>query len=218
MGIILLLVFMFYLAAICFALGLLVAFFIAAFALGPLAKAHHFSGRWMAWVPGAQAFLIGRLAKDCATRRGKPQAFAPQLLISFGIITGLSCTEVLLSILFEVLENGTDWQYEALSLAGMCAFGLCCLAAAWHLVVLFLAAWQIFCFWEEDKAPVYLIFSILFPITLPFFLLVLGNRAKKGELPRSKEAKAAAEAYMQAVQAEQPKQPLMPEAEPTEEA
>ncbi len=172
-----------------------------------IGKAHRLANGWMAWVPVLQMIYIARLADDCNRRLGKKSKLGRLTIISYlaGVSVALVACFALIWFVIAAFETNAPLSEEVggvFVLSMVFLFPLVIGLSVWSSIMNYLCEWTIYRFWDEKNAVLYLLLSI-FASASPVLFFILGLRAKKGEAPRSKEAKAAAEAYMQAVQAAQ---------------
>ena len=176
----------------------LAGYVLTALALYSLAKRRGISHAWLAWVPILNCWLIGSLSDQYRYLvRGEIRSKRKSLLV-LNILNGVLITVlVILAIVLAVMASTmglrsfyTPWQEPAGQIVGV-TIAIVCVAlvipgvAIACAVIRFMALGDIFRSMDPENGTLFLVLSIFFPVTEPFFLFF--NRNKDLGMPPRRE-------------------------------
>lgn len=157
--------------------------------LSKIAKSCRYPRPWLAWIPFANSYLIGKLAEVSAVRFGKSKRPYAVWLLTLQII-GTVLSAVPLVVWTALLINGVAVEeYSAAIIAGdsdvmsyavFATFPLSSvisILSVLELVVQFLAYHLIFMLFDEKNAILFVLLSLLVSFAFPIILLILSRRA-----------------------------------------
>ncbi len=162
----------------------LVFYIFQSIGLYKMAKTLGFAHPWMAWVPLLNTYTLGKIGSKYIKRDGRPSAkFGGWLL---GLEIGLFAVVVALivAVVMTVIgaigmgTMGTDTPNSAflggvvsliLTYVGLMGIGIA------YSVVYYIALWRMYAIFSESNATVFLVLSILFDFTTPFFIFAIRN-------------------------------------------
>ena len=176
---------------------LLVFYILNAVALTGLSKNRGLPNHWIAWIPFADGYAIGRLSDDINLRRGKKTSqrivlLVMEILIVVFIVVLLA---IMLPFFFELMELGLSGRLDYYSEAEVFELMKPFLVSILVIIALFvveiiymvfqyIALYNIYKSYARSNAVVFLVLSILFaPITTTIFLLMIKNRTPEDLQP-----------------------------------
>ena len=170
---------------------------LGALALYSLAQRRGIRHGWLAWVPVANCWLLGSLSDQYRYLvRGEYRAKRKGLLILSGILAALVIALASLGIaagitMFMGRPGSTGGLMAALVILGSVTF----VVSIVRIVVRFIALADLYRSMDPDNGTAFLVLSILFPVTEPFFLFF--NRNKDLGMPPRREQPIAEEPVWQ---------------------
>ncbi len=171
-----------------FVLGLVLYIF-ESIGIYKLAKNCRLPAPGLAWVPIASCYVLGHLAEISDRTVGKkslPYRVILPLLEAFMLIMSVvtSFFGVILAMRTVELERTGDIvRLEASIGVLLVVLGLLMLATIAACVFLYLALYRVYRLFAPENAVAYLVVSILFPVTTPFFLFSLRDRQPGAPCP-----------------------------------
>ncbi len=180
----------------------LASYVLTALALYTLANRRGLSKPWLAWIPVVNCWILGSLSDQYQyVAKGQNKSKRKWLL-------GLNIAEVIIGalvavfasvVLFGVLESGILYSYQysgseeallrqimgpVLAILGLCLplMGVAIAAA----VLYFMALYDVYKSMDPANSVLFLVLSVLFGVTEPFFLFFNRNK-DKGMPPRREE-------------------------------
>ncbi len=180
---------------------------LTALAVYTIAKRRGLKNPWCAWVPVADAWLLGSISDQYRyVKKGEVKSKRKILLI-LGILScacGLAVTVMGISAMVNLVTaamRGLPEQKLIAQFMGplMGVLGLCVpmvgISIA-YAVIRYMALYDVFQSLDPKNSIMYLVLSILFGVTLPFFLFF--NRLKdEGMPPRKQPQEPVHEAYQE---------------------
>ena len=172
---------------------------LSALALYTIAKRRGISKPWLAWVPVVNVWLIGSISDQYRyVVKGEVKSKRKALLILNIINFVLAIAVIVLAVVVLVTAIGYDTQGIGQKAALMQilrpAIGLGCLSVVMlgvgiaAAIVRWIAMYDVYTSLDPANAVLFLVLSILFSVTEPFFLFF--NRNKDLGMPPRKEAPA----------------------------
>lgn len=176
---------------------MLVFYVLNAIALTGLSKNRGLNNPWIAWIPFADGYAIGRLSDDINLRRGKTTRHRIILLV-MEILTAVFAVLMLVFMLpafFDLMEQAISGQLdyysdaEIIQLLRPFVFGWLVMIPLLvveiiYTVFQYIALYNIYKSYARSNAVVFLVLSILFaPITTTIFLLMIKNRMPEDSQP-----------------------------------
>ncbi len=186
--------------AVMFGIALLISLgihFIQAYGLFRMAKSCGLERPWLAWIPVANNYTIGAVAKcNAVKQRKKPMAYDKILLgLSLAsVVTMILMILILISMMTSMIAGLPEGYYSEefimnpsvgdateeilmVSILGFVLVYLACLAVSiTYTVFWYIALWQVFKLFDEKNAVVYLVLSLLVNIAVPIIFIILGNK------------------------------------------
>ena len=172
----------------------LVGYVLSSLALYTLAKRRGIHHAWLAWIPVANLWILGSLSDQYRyVARGEIKSKRKTLLILQAIVAVLVAVLIVLSVssifsLIQAVEFGMNDEMLYAELGGklLGVIFLCLPMAGVSIavtVIRFMALYDVYMSIDPENGVMYLVLSIFFNITEPFFLFF--NREKdKGMPPR----------------------------------
>ena len=152
------------------------------------------SNPWIAFVPFANHYALGRIAEKYIKNDGRPSAKFSKILLTLSIIMVVATLLFVAFVLVLVfLEAASIPEVDAVmyseEMAVMSAFTIILplilgyfiflgVAIAFN-VVYYVALWRVFAIYDNKNATLYLVLSIFFTFLFPIFLFILRNRQPK---------------------------------------
>lgn len=145
-----------------------------------------FKHSWMAWVPYCNTYLFGKIASKYVKKDGNRSAKFGKWLLGLSITCSVLTITALIAVVFFIFElvgysfdisNSASFEIQILSFIlkiSLFVFINCGVAIAYS-VVNYVALWRLFAIYDSSTATVFLVLSILFPVTTPFFIFALRN-------------------------------------------
>lgn len=175
----------------------LVFYILNAVALTSLSKNRGLSSPWIAWIPFAGGYAIGRLSDDINMRRGKTTRQRIILLVTeiLMAVSSVLITVFMFRTMFDLLDlvmnEPFDYYSETEALQAMKPFLLFSLFSLpvlaveiIYMVFQYIALYNIYKSYASSNAIVYLVLTILFaPIATSVFLLMIKNRMPEDTQP-----------------------------------
>lgn len=161
-------------------LGIL-SYVFTAFALYTIARRRGIAHPWLAWIPVADAWLLGSLSDQYRyVARGQEKRKRIILLVLYIVMSSCGVAAVTFAL---VMMFGAP-AYGATGLLGCILILLASAAAA--AVLHFMALYDVYVSCDPENAVLFLVLSIFFGITAPLFLFLCRN--KDGGMPPRREA------------------------------
>lgn len=144
---------------------------------------------WLAWIPVCNLWILGSIADQYQyVAKGKVKNRRKLLLgLSIGLAIGYFLW--LFATLFNLAAGNEGTALLLLILGGLAIAAV----AIWLVVCQYLAYYDLYKSCEPGNAALYLVLSILFNITMPFFLFAC--RKKDGGMPPRKQPAQPVNAY-----------------------
>ena len=181
------------------------SYVLTALALYTVARRRGLKSPWLAWIPVASCWLLGSLSDQYRYVVKGEHTHRRVFLLCFRILTvlltvsllglvGTLCFQVFDSMMRQDVIPDLLWiqifrQATSLLVVGLPLLGI--VIAYW--VFRFMALYDVYKSMEPENAVLFLVLSILFRITEPFFLFF--SRNKDGGMPPRKEPEAASEEH-----------------------
>lgn len=169
----------------------LTLYVVNAWALFTIAKRRGIRNYGLAWVPIGNLWILGSLSDQYryVTAKKVQRRRALLLWLSIGA-SALSCVAfgATLARYIPMLINGeavASVLLRALSSAAFAALAVFALSV-WCAVYYFIVLYNVYASSDPGNATLYLVLSILFPVTTPFFLFACRNR-DEGMPPRFRQ-------------------------------
>ena len=146
---------------------------------------------WLSWIPGPDAYALGRVADEDSRRRGRPET---KFRILLPILTGLAALLTALVVVMVIaLAMGTiiaifggfyDWvsgvDTTGTDMEGLAALvGLLILARILMLLLSIprlIALWHVYRVFCPDRAILFLMLNIFVNVTIPVTLMIASAR------------------------------------------
>lgn len=189
-----------------------------------IAKRRELKRPWLAWIPVANSWLLGSIADQYRyVTRGENKSKRKVLLVLSILSTVLSvviCASVVQMIfktahvLFNIYNEDQILQMLMGPMMTVLNLILPLLGVALaYIIVYYMTLWDVYQSLDPMNSTVYLVLSILFPVTISFFLFF--NRDKENGMPPRKENQPIPAAIAErAVWTPQPEQPPQSVQEP----
>ena len=154
--------------------------------LSKIAKSCRYPRPWLAWIPFANSYLIGKLAEVSAVRFGKTKRPYAAWILTLQIISTVLWT-VYMVVWTATMIIGIP-EYSAAIIAGdteampyavfamFPLMGVFSILSVLQLVVQFLAYHLLFMLFDEKNAILYVLLSVLVSFAFPIILLILSRR------------------------------------------
>ena len=181
------------------------SYVLTALALYTVARRRGLKYPWLAWIPVASCWLLGSLSDQYRYVVKGEHTHRRVFLLCFRILTmlltasllglvGTLCFQVFDSMMRQDVIPDLLWmqifrQATSLLVVGLPLLGIS--IAYW--VFRFMALYDVYKSMEPENAVLFLVLSILFRVTEPFFLFF--SRNKDGGMPPRKEPEAASEEH-----------------------
>ena len=160
-------------------------------ALFKMSKTLGLKNAWISFVPILSVFSFGRVAQRYIRKDSNPSAkFSIWLLVlyllqglsvaAFSVLTVKSVIEILNNV-GNAMINETEITLEMFSsfiyviISFLVLFGI----AIAYQIVYYVALWRIYAIFNEQKAPLFIVLSILFAPIIPVFLFLIRNKQPK---------------------------------------
>ena len=173
------------------------SYVLTALALYTLAKRRGIRHGWLAWIPVASCWILGSLSDQYRYLvKGQVKAKRKVLLALSILLSGLILALTVMCIAVGIsAAMGFRREMAGIFIALM-ALALAVTAAALvRLVVRFMALSDLYRSMDPENAALFLVLSILFPVTEPFFLVF--NRNRELGMPPRREAPPPTEPWEQ---------------------
>lgn len=172
----------------------LVMYLLESIGVYKMSKNMGLSNPWMAFVPIANHYALGRIAEKYIKNDGRPSAKFSKILLTLCIITLVVAIAFVVFIFVLVfLEAASIPEVDAVmyseEMAATMAFTIILPILLGYLVILgvsiafsvvwYVALWRVFALYDDKNATVYLVLSIFFGFLCPIFLFMLRNRQPK---------------------------------------
>lgn len=173
---------------------LLAGYILSSLAFYEMAQNRGVPHGWMSWVPVLNVWILGALSDQYQyVVRGQVKSRRKLLLIFkimtavFGFLVGAVACVAFGRAMLDVMGNpGGNLEEEQIAGALLCMGGLSLiLLPFWILQTVFglMALYDVYRSCDPEEAVLFLVFSILLPLTRPFFLFFIRGR-EKGMPPR----------------------------------
>lgn len=166
------------------------AYVLTALALYKLSQRRGLGKPWLAWIPVANVWLIGSLSDQYQYLvKGRNKSRRKYLLILDILILVLSLTVlVLFGVMMAAAVLGGSESEILANIMGptMAMLGVCVPlmgVAIAEIIIRYMALYDIYRSMDPDNSTLFLVLSILIPVTEPFFLFFSRNK-DKGMPPR----------------------------------
>lgn len=166
----------------------IVCYIFQSLGLYKMAKALEFSSPWMAWVPLLNTYTLGKIGSKYVKNDGRPSAKFGGWLLGLEIAMVVVVIGMIGSIIsmipaaIAMEELGMEGPSTAF-MGGFASFILTYLAmigiAIAFSIVNYIALWRVYSIFDNSNATVFLVLSIIFGITMPFFLFAMRNNEPK---------------------------------------
>lgn len=149
-----------------------------------MAKSMGFNHTWMAWVPFFNTYTLGKIGSKYVKNDGKPSAKFGGWLVGFEIAMIVTLFVIIGAIIamipniITMTQSGetipNDGLIVSLLIIVLSYLLLIGISIA-YCVIYYIALWRMFAIFSNSNATVFLILSILFSITTPFFIFAIRN-------------------------------------------
>ena len=179
-----------------FTLGI-AAYVLTALALYTLAKRRGIDNAWFSWVPVLKLWMIGSLSDQYRyVVKGQVKSkrkvlvvlsiISMVLTVAIVIVSGMAVAQVAASVFTDVSEDVLMGRIVGLILT-VCALALPLAGVGIaSMVIQYMAVYDIYTSCDPENSVLFLVLSIVFSITQPFFLFFSRNK-DKGMPPRKPE-------------------------------
>jgi hypothetical protein len=151
--------------------------------LHAIAKRRGIRNGWLAWLPVGNLWILGNISDQYQyVAKGKVKN-RRRTLLGISIILFVGYFPWLFATLLKLASGKETVALLLLAFGGLTIFAL----AIWLCVCQYMAYYDLFRSCEPNNAVLYLVLSIVFSVTLPFFVFVCRNR-DLGMPPRRKSA------------------------------
>ena len=169
---------------------------LTALALYAIAKRRGLKNAWMAWVPVVDMWLLGSISDQYRYIVKGENKSKRKVLLVLSIFSAV-CTVVILCLAVGMVAGAVSGAMQAVTeeqllgrvmgpLIGMLGL-LVPLAGVGiaMLIIRYMAMYDVYCSMDPQNSVMYLVLSIIFSVTEPFFLFF--NRNKDGGMPPRKQ-------------------------------
>lgn len=147
-----------------------------AFGLYRMGQRLGFKNPWLAFVPVANVYALGKVAEQYVKNDGKPSAKFSKILLTLNIIIlAIAVLFVVFAVVAAVLFSNRVAIFIPIILGYLALIGI----AIAQSVVYYIALWRIFAIYDNNNATVFLVLSIFISFLYPIFLFVLRNKEPK---------------------------------------
>ncbi len=181
-------------------MGLMLAFYLFVLAIGvvfyilqslgvyTVAKRRGIGKPWLAWIPLGDVWIIGSISDQYQYVKLGKITNRRKVLLTLYILELAALALIFGSVLGTIVNAAfSNGGAAVLGVGGMLLGYIVLIGLVIALaVMLYIALYDIFRSCNPDSSVVFLILSILFPVTLPFFLFC--NRKKDEGMPPRKQA------------------------------
>ena len=179
---------LYYLISFGFAIA---AYVLSSLGLYTIAKRRGISNPWLAWIPVANAWILGSISdqyryvtKGQIKNKRKTLLIMECVSIVLSVVLVVSMTVSMIGVVAENM-NATEEQMISAVLGAMAyilvgSLGLAALAIA-TMVVRYMAMYDLYTSVNPANNVLFLVLSIIFNVTEPFFIFF--NRKKDGGMP-----------------------------------
>lgn len=148
-----------------------------------MAKSLGFNHTWMAWVPFFNTYTMGKIGSKYVKNDGKPSAkfggwlvglemaMLAALFVIIGAVIAMIPNIITMTQSGETIPNGLIASLLVVVVSYLALFGI----SIAYCVIYYIALWRIFAIFNNSSATAFLIISILFSITTPFFIFAIRN-------------------------------------------
>ena len=173
------------------------SYVLSALALYTLAKNRGIRHGWLAWVPVLSCWILGSLSDQYRyVTRGELRSKRKSLLVLSILLTGLVTALASMGIAAGVaMAMGRPGSMAGLPAALACLALATAVMAVIRLVIRFIALSDLYRSMDPENGTLFLVLSILFPVTEPFFLFF--NRNKELGMPPRRETPPVSEPWEQ---------------------
>ena len=172
------------------------AYVLTALAFYTVANRRGLSNPWLAWIPVANTWLVGSLSDQYryvvkGENRSKRKILLTLQILAVACGIALFCLGigVAVSAVSGAIRNISEEQLLGQIMGPVIGILAVCVPMAGisiaYIVVRFMALYDIYNSLDSKNSVVFLVLSILFPVTEPFFLFF--NRNKDGGMPPRKQ-------------------------------
>lgn len=139
---------------------------------------------WMAWVPVLSTYTLGKIGSKYIKKDGRPSAKFGGWLLALEIAMVILLIGMIVAVVFLVInaigmESGTNATSETAFFGSLLIFVLVYLVffavAIAYSIIYYIALWRTFSIFDNSNATVFLVISIIFSVTLPFFIFAIRN-------------------------------------------
>jgi len=197
------------------------SYVLTALAIYTLSRRRGLRNPWLAWIPVANCWLLGSLSDQYRYLvRGENKSRRKWLLILNILMCVLTAAVVILAIVVAGTAIFGNYRMESqlmsrimgplIAMAGLC-LPMAGVAIA-YAVIRYIALYDVYKSMDPANSVLFLVMSILFGVTEPFFLFF--NRNKDQGMPPRKQEPVYAQAEPVYTQPEEPvRQPQEPESD-----
>ena len=175
-GILLFLLMLFYVVMI----GLAVAeYILGALACQTIARRRGIKNPWFAWIPVMNVWQIGCISDQYRYQKTGVDRNLRKKLMWLMIITYICIMPMYMAEMFMTMAPEMGMGDEVVAISAIVTLVLCIpvlVVAIIGSVYQYMAVFDIFRSCDPDKATLYLILSIIFPMLYPIFLFLLRNK------------------------------------------
>ncbi len=159
----------------------LVSYIFQSIGLYRMAKSLSFQHPWFAWIPILNVYTLGKIGSKYIKNDGRPSAkFGGWLLgLDLGVLVacGAMITSVVTMIISGISMGTSGSEPTPAFLGGAISFLLTYLLligmSIAFSVVYYIALWRVYSIFSSSNATVFLVLSIIFSVTTPFFIFAI---------------------------------------------
>ncbi len=138
---------------------------------------------WMAWVPFLNTYTFGKIGSSYIKKDGTPSAKFGGWLLGLEIAMAVALSVMIGALIAAIpgvigmsMGNSTPTQALIGSIVTILisAFAISAVSVA-YCVIYYIALWRMYAVFDNSNATIFLILSIIFPITTPFFIFAIRN-------------------------------------------
>ncbi len=132
---------------------------------------------WLAFVPIANSFILGRIAQHPVDGRKKLPYGGILLALNIGTcLGGVLCLSTLIGMIGAALDSSGDPAIVTLFFSTMAGSALTNICSIVYLVFYFIALYQIYKIFSPDNGILFIILSVIFSFLPPFFIFAIRNK------------------------------------------
>ena len=172
------------------------AYVLTALALYTVANRRGLNNPWLAWIPVANTWLVGSISAQYryvvkGENRSKRKILLTLRILATACGIAMFCLGIVVAVnvISGAIRQISEDQLFGQIMGPIIGFlGVCVPMAGItiaYIVIRFMAVYDIYTSMDPGNSVVFLVLSILFPVTEPFFLFF--NRNKDGGMPPRKQ-------------------------------